>query len=194
MQWTAGLYYAHVNENSTEYVNSADIAGATPANAYLQPIYGIVDKQAALFGEVSYKLTDTFKATVGLRYSKLSYDGQINESGALVGNTTISSSNSGSANPVTPRFVLNYQPDSDSLYYVSASKGFRPGGINATLPTACTGLPCAAGDLLPGLAVAVRDRLEEHAVRARAAGQRIAVLPAVEEHPAVRLPDLRPGL
>ena len=34
LQWTAGLYYAHVNENSTEHIVSADIGGANPANAY----------------------------------------------------------------------------------------------------------------------------------------------------------------
>lgn len=147
LQWTAGLYYAHVHENSTEQIFSADIVGTlgggpNPGNAYLQPAFGIVDKQAAIFGELSYKLTDTFKASAGLRYSKLDYTGAINESGALVGNTTIISSSSGSDKPLTPRVVLNYQPDADSLYYVSAAKGFRPGGIDATLPSNCTkGLP-----------------------------------------------------
>ncbi|HUY83855.1 MAG TPA: TonB-dependent receptor [Steroidobacteraceae bacterium] len=142
LQWTAGLYYAHVHENSTEHVYSADIGGATPANAYLQPLFGMIDKQLALFGEMSYKIVPTVKATVGLRYSRLNYSGAINESGVLVLNSNIVSSNSGSDNPVTPRFVLAYQPTADSLYYVSAAKGFRPGGINASLPANCTsGLP-----------------------------------------------------
>jgi len=146
LQWTAGLYYAHVNENSTEHIYSADISstlgGANAASAYLQPAFGTIDKQAAVFGEASFRFTDTFKATAGLRYSKLDYTGSINESGALVGNTNILSSSSGSDSPLTPRLVLNYQPDADSLYYASAAKGFRPGGIDATLPSICTkGLP-----------------------------------------------------
>ncbi len=38
---------------------------------------------------------------------------------------------------MTPRFVLNYQPSVDNLIYASAAKGFRPGGINTTLPSDC---------------------------------------------------------
>ena len=34
---------------------------------YHGPVDRVVDKQIALFGEVTYKLTDTLKATVGLR-------------------------------------------------------------------------------------------------------------------------------
>ena len=33
--------------------------------------------------------------------------------------------------------VLNYQADRDTLYYASAAKGFRPGGINSRLPNNC---------------------------------------------------------
>ncbi|MDE1924242.1 MAG: TonB-dependent receptor, partial [Gammaproteobacteria bacterium] len=143
LQWTAGLYYAHVHENSTEQIYSVDVGGpTTPGNAYRQPQFSMIDKQVALFGELSYKITPRIKATAGLRYSHLSYTGAINESGALLSNLTIVSTNSGSDNPVTPRFVIDYQPDADSLYYVSASKGFRAGGINASLPPNCTaGLP-----------------------------------------------------
>jgi iron complex outermembrane receptor protein len=37
-------------------------------------------------------------------------------------------------NPVTPKFGLSYQPDRRSLYYVSAAKGFRSGGLNQPAP------------------------------------------------------------
>jgi outer membrane receptor protein involved in Fe transport len=141
-QWTAGLYYAHVHENSTEHIVSADISPANPGNAYHQPVFSMLDKQAAVYGELSYKITPKIKATAGLRYSHMTYTGVINESGALIVGSGINSTNSGSDNPVTPRFVINYQPTRNSLYYVSAAKGFRPGGINAALPQNCSyGLP-----------------------------------------------------
>jgi|HubBroStandDraft_1064217.scaffolds.fasta_scaffold00044_84 iron complex outermembrane receptor protein len=149
LQWTAGLFYTHTNEDSTEYVVSdAACAGNTcPVSApglppgdetYLQPRFSMLDKQAAIFGEASYKFTDVLKFTAGLRYSDLQYYGVVQEQEqGLFGTLNVNTPSSGSSRPVTPRFVLNYQPDTDSLYYASAAKGFRPGGINTTLPDAC---------------------------------------------------------
>jgi outer membrane receptor protein involved in Fe transport len=149
LQWTAGLFYTHTNEDSTEYVVSdAACAGNTcPVSApgfpagdetYLQPRFSMLDKQAAIFGEVSWKFTDVLKFTAGLRYSDLQYYGVVQErEQGLFGTLNVNTPSSGSSRPVTPRFVLNYQPDPDSLYYASAAKGFRPGGINTTLPDSC---------------------------------------------------------
>jgi len=148
LQWTAGLFYLHAHENSTEFINSADAcpvpADCGPDNlAYSQPEFSVVDKQFAVFGELTYKFTQVFSATAGLRYSKLDYTGVVKEQQfGIFGNQVVDTTSSGSNRPVTPRFVLNYTPDPDSLYYASAAKGFRPGGINTQLPPQCTvGLP-----------------------------------------------------
>ena len=149
LQWTAGLFYTHTNEDSTEYVVSdAACAGSTcpvsvpglPAGeeTYIQPRFSMLDKQAAIFGEVSYKFTDVLKFTAGLRYSDLQYYGVVQEQEqGLFGTLNVNTPSSGSSRPVTPRFVLNYQPNTDTLFYASAAKGFRPGGINTTLPNNC---------------------------------------------------------
>jgi outer membrane receptor protein involved in Fe transport len=149
LQWTAGLFYTHTNEDSTEYVVSdAACAGNTcpisapgfPAGAetYLQPRFSMLDKQAAIFGEVSWKFTDVLKFTAGLRYSDLQYYGAVQEvEQGLFGTLNVNTPSSGSSRPLTPRFVLNYQPAVDNLIYASAAKGFRPGGINTTLPSTC---------------------------------------------------------
>jgi len=150
LQWTAGLYYAHVHENSTEYIVSADLPlflGLATAPqpgfiGYHQPQFSMVDRQVAAYGELTFKLAEPLTVTAGLRYSKLTYDGAIVESGALLLGNSIVSTSSGSDKPLTPRLVVKYQPNADSLIYASAAKGFRPGGINATLPPNCTaGLP-----------------------------------------------------
>ena len=39
----------------------------------------MLDKQAAIFGEVSWKFTDVLKLTAGLRYSDLQYYGVVQE-------------------------------------------------------------------------------------------------------------------
>jgi iron complex outermembrane recepter protein len=149
LQWTAGLFYTHTNEDSTEYVVSdgACAGGICPTNVpglpagevtYIQPRFSMLDKQAAIFGEATWKFTDVLKFTAGLRYSDLQYFGVVQEQEqGLFGTLNVNTPSSGSSRPVTPRFVLNYQPNSDTLVYASAAKGFRPGGINTTLPDAC---------------------------------------------------------
>lgn len=144
LQWTVGLFYTHTLEDSTEYVVSPIGGAGLPGNyVYLQPRFSMLDEQTAIFGELSWKMTDYLKLTAGLRYSDLKYNGVVQEieQGAF-GALNVDTPSSGQSRPVTPRVVLNYTPDSESLYYVSASKGFRPGGINTTLPTTClpTGL------------------------------------------------------
>jgi iron complex outermembrane recepter protein len=147
LQWTAGVFYLHADENSTEFINSPDACSVPGfpctmgANiTYLQPRFSMIDRQEAVFGEASYKLSDFFKVTAGLRYSNLDYTGVVQEQQqGIFGNTSVNSTNSGNDKPLTPRAVFNFTPDPDSLYYVSAAKGFRPGGINSKLPPPCTG-------------------------------------------------------
>jgi iron complex outermembrane recepter protein len=182
LQWTAGLFYTHTNEDSTEYVASdaACTGGTCPLGApgfqnnltYLQPRFSMLDKQAAVFGEASWKFTDVLKFTAGLRYSDLQYYGVVQEiEQGLFGTLNVNTPSSGNSRPLTPRFVFDYQPDADSLYYASASKGFRPGGINTTLPDSCfvnTGLtPASASapfspDSLWQYEVGLKDTLLDH--------------------------------
>jgi len=51
--------------------------------------------------------------------------------------TTIVTQSSATEKPVTPKAVLSWQPDRDDLVYVSASKGFRPGGPNVGVGSIC---------------------------------------------------------
>jgi outer membrane receptor protein involved in Fe transport len=159
--WSGGLFYSHLSENVPESIVDPTLnqeiinytAGfpsgpyplCTPGNPSLQcpggliyngPVDQVVDKQVALFGEVGFKLTDTFKATAGLRVSRLDYTGSVWETGPFLG-TTIVTQSSATEKPVTPKAVLSWQPDHDDLVYVSASKGFRPGGPNVGVGAIC---------------------------------------------------------
>ena len=164
--WNAGLFYSHLNENVPENIidptlNSEVIAFTGTANPpvpvcspptlpcpngviFSGPIDRVVDKQIAIFGEVAFKLTDTFRATAGVRVSKIDYTGSVNETGPFLG-TTIITQSSATEKPVTPKAVLSWQPDRDDLVYVSASKGFRPGGPNVGVGSICGGNLTALG-------------------------------------------------
>jgi iron complex outermembrane recepter protein len=155
--WSGGVFYSHLSENVPENIidptlNSEVLAysGPNPAvpvcappaqpcpngQIFTGPIDKVIDKQIALFGEVTFKFTETLKATAGLRVSKLDYDGSIDAFGPFLG-TTIITQSSATEKPVTPKAVLSWQPDRDDLVYVSASKGFRPGGPNVGVGSIC---------------------------------------------------------
>jgi iron complex outermembrane receptor protein len=117
-----------------------------------------VDRDDAIFGEVSYDITDKLTATAGLRY----FEADNTLEGFFGYGLGWSSSGSGEAqchpdpanwvpfrgapctnldkgieeNGTTPRFNLTYHLDDSRLVYVTYSEGFRPGGINrrGTLP------------------------------------------------------------
>jgi iron complex outermembrane receptor protein len=155
--WNAGLFYSHLSENVPEniidqtlnaevlsyYGPNPPVPVCAPPTLpcpngliFTGPIDRVVDQQIAAFGEVAFKITDTFKATVGLRVSRLEYTGSVSETGPFLG-TTIVTQSSATEDPVTPKVVLSWQPDRDDLLYVSGSKGFRPGGPNVGVGNIC---------------------------------------------------------
>jgi outer membrane receptor protein involved in Fe transport len=160
--WTAGLFYSRLSENVPENIidptlNQEIIAFSGPAYAlctttlpcpggliYNGPVDSVLDKQYAAFGDFTWKATDQLKATVGLRVSKLDFYGNNAETGPFLG-TTIVTSSGASEKPVTPKAVLAYQPDHDNNFYVSASKGFRPGGPNVAVGAICAPSLSAVG-------------------------------------------------
>jgi iron complex outermembrane recepter protein len=115
-----------------------------------EPIQRIVDRQIAAFGELTFRITDTFKATVGLRVSRVEYTGSSYQGGAFVGEPGTGTVGRASERPVTPKAVLSWQPTHDSLFYASAAKGYRVGGINTDVGNICgidlatLGLPIGA--------------------------------------------------
>jgi iron complex outermembrane receptor protein len=174
--WTTGLFFARLNENTTETVFDPNLdAEFNAANAafgvtlctpqapcpngeiLVQPVSRIIDTQYALFGDATWKFADAWKITAGVRASHVRYSGDLvyygpflsPDSGVL---SPLVGVGSNSETPITPKAVLAYQPDQRSLLYLSASKGYRPGGINGQLSSLCadnlTSIGLAAG---PGL-------------------------------------------
>ena len=166
LTWSAGVFYAHQNENVPEKFYDPTIdaetngtgqplgygVGCSPAlpcpggQLYSSPVNQIIDKQVALFGEVGVKLTKVLKVTAGVRISKVDFTGRSSLAGAFAGtplSSPVTSAGSGSEKPVTPKGVLAYQPDRDDLLYFSAAKGYRVGGIN----TQFGGVPSCQGSL-----------------------------------------------
>ena len=155
VSWNAGLFYARTNENIPEDIIDPTLeaeSGGTVCAVYgiacpngliyHGPIDRVIEKQIAAFGELTVKLADHWKATVGLRVSKDDVEGTVISGGAFVVTplspipTLVVTS---SEKPVTPKFALDYQPDRDNLFYLSAAKGYRSGGVNIPVGALCDG-------------------------------------------------------
>ncbi len=166
LRWTAGFFFSHLDENVPEDIidptlnqevttYSANLPGGPfPVCSATLPCPGgqifhgptdrVVDRQFAVFGELGYRFTQSLRATLGLRVSKIDYTGSVNATGPFLGETIVTSSSS-SENPITPKAVLSWQPDKDDLLYASAAKGFRPGGVNVGVGQICGGSLGALG-------------------------------------------------
>ena len=154
--WSGGLFFSRLSENVPENIYDPTLDAEVIAYTggalsvcfqgqpcpggliYNGPVDRVIDKQIAAFGEINFKFTETLKATVGVRLSKLDYTGTVAETGPFLA-TTIITQGSASEKPVTPKAVLSWQPDRDELFYASASKGFRPGGPNVGVGLICGG-------------------------------------------------------
>jgi outer membrane receptor protein involved in Fe transport len=96
-------------------------------------------EEDAFFGELTYRLTDSFSITAGLR--SLDYDFHSREenwggvftddsdrSGANVRDEVLSDSDT------NEKLTLTYEFGDDNQIYVSGANGSRPGGINRVIP------------------------------------------------------------
>ncbi len=167
LQWVVGALYQNSRLYADQYVVDPLLPALSLA-AYGLPIedafgeglvngiysYAIhqwaTDKQTALFGQADYSFTPNWKATLGVRVARNTLDYHRDEDGALTAATRYIQEH-GSApttTPVTPKIGVSYEGDAHDLYYFSASKGTREGGVNN--PSVASGKPgCPAGVTAP---------------------------------------------
>ena len=160
LKWVGGLYYSHdlttfFRSVSAPYLGNMILAGpqqpvfgcTTPDECVLD-LFGsplqqgryvfiqsahLTEVQRAAFGQLDFKLTHRFTATVGLRYTRQSNDFVNAQGGAASGYDFPEYTYGASRNhSVTPKYMLSYKAD-NLLIYASASKGFRGGGANTPI-------------------------------------------------------------
>ncbi|CDL86080.1 TonB-dependent receptor [Xenorhabdus cabanillasii] len=107
--------------------SSKHLVGAYPGY-YSDSLNTIKTKSLALFGEVKLPIASQWDLTLGGRLSheksQIAYAGRS-------GRMTISAfDNQVSNNEFTPKAALGWQFTPDTRFYVSAAKGYKPGGFN----------------------------------------------------------------
>jgi len=175
--WVAGVFYSNMR-GSTIYTVHADLEryaralfGLTAAQRYsIPPLIAedgsqdrfdfhtqkLKDVEVAAFGEGNYwVIPEKLRVTVGLRQSRVTFDYENYEIGPGNGFNVATLENGGISygsiqeSPFTPKFGAQYNFAPDKMVYVSASKGFRAGGVNVHLSPNV----CAFGMGLVGLTV-----------------------------------------
>ena len=143
--WVGGLYFQHtrLHRVRNEHENLDQLTGALfgiPAVAFfgVPSLPGPVgyaedvtntEQELAAFGNLSFKLTDALKLTVGTRVSRTEFhsqnfqDGPWNDGPGFAEGTQKDT-------PVTPKVNLTYNLTPDNMLYATAAKGYRVGGGN----------------------------------------------------------------
>jgi iron complex outermembrane recepter protein len=143
LHWVAGAFYSELHSVWNEIGESPlNATPAVPDGSYFISWNPYTVKQTALFGDGSYKITDQWKLSAGVRW--YTYKSQQDEySWGLDGPNLTPPANSlvttASDRGFNPRINLSYAPDQDLTTYATVSKGFRPGGANQILPPGLCG-------------------------------------------------------
>jgi outer membrane receptor protein involved in Fe transport len=143
LHWVGGAFYSELHSVWNEIGESpAIVSPAVPDGSYFISWNPYTVKQTALFADGSYKITDQWKLSAGVRW--YTYKSQQDEySWGLDGpNSTPPASSlitTASDKGFNPRVDLSYSPTQDLTTYVNIAKGFRPGGANQILPPGLCG-------------------------------------------------------
>jgi iron complex outermembrane recepter protein len=149
--WVAGAFYSNLNSVWNEISNNPLAATpVVPSGSFFTSFNSYGVRQTAFFTDASYKFTDQWKLSAGVRYYQ--YKSHQDEySFGLDGPYFIPPANSqithAANSGANPRVDLSYTPNADLTAYATVSKGFRPGGANQILPPVTQYPFCTPGAL-----------------------------------------------
>jgi len=137
LHWVAGVFFSDDSSDWDEYAittnplfDGANFGDPASLNGDIyngDQFYRV--RQTAGFVDGSYAITDQWKFSAGVRYYHYSSTTNVFGQGIFAptptGSTFVDSVESSGFNP---RFNLSYSPNGDLNTYISASKGYRPGG------------------------------------------------------------------
>jgi iron complex outermembrane receptor protein len=154
--WTTGVFLSENRQTYLEQIhdpllsefqnaligdpNIVDVFGvgydpAFPNDSYFLQTHA-KDEQYAVFGEVTYGLTEKLHLTGGARFSRNKYSFDSFTGGPQLFGPSTTGSGNNSENSFTPKLSVQYQADPNDMFYTTYAKGYRPGGANNPLPFA----------------------------------------------------------
>jgi len=162
LEWIVGLYYEANRKDfdqtqPTPGLNALFTArGVPPCGTLTGPCFGAVNDsvfdgeqsldtdQLALFGEATYSLTEALRLKLGLRWFDYESDVDLFSAGPATGGP-LNNVETVEEDGVVPKVEVSYDVSDDHMVYASYSEGFRLGGVNSNVPTACDAQLAALG-------------------------------------------------
>ncbi|WP_198683508.1 TonB-dependent receptor [Peristeroidobacter agariperforans] len=135
IQWRIGAFYTEEDSENKQVVDATDVNGV-PIEGFL-PYFAFAQlpsqyKELALFGDVTWKISDSFDVITGLRFAQNDQKFRQISSGAIL----VTANDPGESDEdvftyaVSPRWHLT----DDTMIYARVATGYRPGGPNTIVP------------------------------------------------------------
>jgi iron complex outermembrane recepter protein len=159
IEWLVGAFYTDENSKqnqaaSAQFLDYSPIPGLDPLAVIALPS---TYKEYAFFGDLTYKFTDRFDVTGGVRWAHNSQTFLEITSGALTG---LGNTSGGSSEDV---FTYSFSPrlrfGDDSMVYARVASGYQPGGPNLALPDVP---PSVDASRLTNYEVGLKTLLDDH--------------------------------
>jgi len=163
LRWVAGVFYQENKQRSFENIHDPLIEpftrifyNQTVIQRYVVPVIApdlrlfaqrdSTDKQLAVFGDLTFKVTEQLSVNGGLRYADTDFKfHSLQEGPTQRGRTEFDGAIS--EKPLTPKFNVTFQPSDTQMFYATAAKGYRAGGSVRPAPA----VTCAADFALLGV-------------------------------------------
>jgi outer membrane receptor protein involved in Fe transport len=154
--WTTGIFLSENRQTYLEQIHDpllSELQNALIGDPAIIDVFGVdydpafpndsyflhthaKDEQYALFGELTYGLSDKLRLTAGARVSRNKYSFDTFTGGPQLFGPSTTGFGDNSQNSFTPKLSLQYQADPNNMLYTTYAKGYRPGGANNPLPFA----------------------------------------------------------
>lgn len=142
VDWLLGVYYFHEKASNALNLRLGSVFApgfGVPTDTVISQSVASETTAYAIFGELTYALTNRLKTTLGLRYNDEEQDffqdlsfiipgvGQVPGGAAFAGGPVPVSTSSGK---VLPKVALQYEFSDDVNGYAQWSRGYKSGGLN----------------------------------------------------------------
>jgi iron complex outermembrane recepter protein len=135
-----GVFFQNNDSTARElpaYLPGLAATGLWPNNLLYEDNAVALTHDSAVFGELYIRPIDPLTVTLGARDYSITVKGATSASGLVNGGSNAQPLTPTKSSGISPKLGLDYHLSPDEMVYVSASKGFRPGGVNNPLPPPC---------------------------------------------------------
>lgn len=132
LEYVVGAFYDSTDELVRDQLTSPVATAAFGSPTLIDAPVKIRGRESALFGEATYHLNSTLKATLGGRLFRTQLSTDTVQDGPLAGGHSETFGGSKETG-FSPKASISWQPRADQMVYALVSKGFRFGGPNIAI-------------------------------------------------------------